>query len=168
MLQEVNREIAEKKTECDIESFESFWLRKHHANDSDFDKVSFVNDLTILENSDKINYYEELSSYRSGLSSIVIFVKKCIRKLLMFLIFPMVEKQNIINRQNTRINQHLRSFVNCQENTGKTIEILSRSLKNDQQKTERIEDQLAEMNEQIRMLKEENAQLREQIKKIGG
>ena len=168
MLQDVRNEIAEEKPVCNIESFESFWLRKHHANDSDFDKISLVNDLNVLENAGRINYYEELSSYKPGFSSVVIFVKKCIRKMQTFLILPMVEKQNAINSQNVRIAKHFRSFVNFQEENGRKLEVLSHNMKTDQEMMNSISAQLSAMNEQIRVLKEENDQLREQIKKIGG
>lgn len=168
VLQDINADIAENKPSCKIMSFEDYWLRKHHASDADFDKISFINDLTMLENTEKPNYYSELSSYKPGLSAIVIFVKKCIRKLLKFLIYPMVQQQNIINSQNIRLGQHIRAFINYQEDNGKTVAILSNKILTNQFNIETINEQLSYMNEEIKTLREENQKLKEQINKAGG
>lgn len=168
VLQDINADIAENKPNCRIMSFEDYWLKKHHASDADFDKISFINDLTMLENSNKINYYAELSSYKPGLSSIVIAIKKCIRKLMTFLIYPMVEQQNIINAQNTRLGQHMRAFINFQEDKSKTVAILSNKIITNQFNIETINERLSYMNEEIKTLREENNNLKEKLNKMGG
>ncbi len=168
VLQGINADIADNKPSCNIISFEDYWLKKHHASDADFDKISFINDLSMLENSNRINYYGELSSYKPGFSSVVIFIKRCIRKLMKFLIYPMVEQQNIINAENTRLGQHMRSFINYQEDNLKTVSILSNKIITNQFNIETIDKQLSYMNEEIKNLREENNKLKEQIKKVGG
>lgn len=167
ILNEINAKVAEDKKICGYMDFEEFWLRKHQAYDSDFNKIAFISDVASLENSKKIEYTDELSSYKPRFSSAVIFTKKVIRKSLKFLLLPMIEQQNRTNKQNIRIAQHMRSFVNKEEENARMLSAFESKVLAASYNIDKINEQLTKMADEIETLKKENTELREQIERTG-
>lgn len=97
---------------CDIPSFEEFWTEKYSADDVNFARGAFLGDVSMLQNHNQISYYKELSSFRRGISALVLPIKKVIRKLVAFLFLPVIAEQNEINLSVARLFEHMRSYIN--------------------------------------------------------
>lgn len=145
ILDEISADISEFDNDPRIISFQDFWAEKYSANDTDFRIASFLSDVSMLQAHNQVSYYKELSSYRKGISSIVLLVKRVIRKLVAFLFLPVIAEQNEINLSVVRIAMHLRRYINSQSCPGEN----EQSLRNEiQQQREQIDS----LNRQIELL----------------
>lgn len=111
-LASAKEEIKRSGETCDIISFEDFWTEKYGADDTNFNSRAFLGDMTAFLNHNQVSYYKELTSYRKGVSVLVLPVKKVIRKIAAFLFLPLVAEQNEVNLSVARLFTHMRSFVN--------------------------------------------------------
>lgn len=160
ILNDIKTDIVRGKKTCNYIDFEEYWLIEHQAYDTDFSKIELISDVAALENSYKIDYCTELSSYKKGLSFIVISIKKIIKKALTFIMIPMTEQQNRVNFHNMRIGQHMRSFINSQEKITRNIEVLNNETLVNAYNIEKINEQIAAMSAEIENLRKENSELR--------
>lgn len=145
ILNDISADISEYDNDPSLVSFQDFWADKYSANDTDFRSISFLSDVSMLQAHNQVTYYKELSSYRKGISSIVLFVKKVIRKLVAFLFLPVIAEQNEINLSFMRIAQHLRKYINSRSLADETEQSLRDEI---QQQREQIES----LNRQIELL----------------
>lgn len=100
---------------CDVITFNEFWDKKYGAAETNFDRRSFLNDISVLAASNQVSYYQELTSYKQGIAPVVFFFKRIIRKICAFLFLPVVAAQNAVNMSVSRIALHIRSYVNREE-----------------------------------------------------
>lgn len=121
-LDAAKTEVSENAADDSIISFEEFWAEKYSANDSDFSEHAFLSDVSMLLAHNQIGYYKELSSYKKGISALVLPVKKVIRKVVAFLFLPLVAEQNEVNLSMVRIITHMRSYVNQSKEKEKLME----------------------------------------------
>ncbi|MDO5558772.1 MAG: hypothetical protein Q4F95_04155 [Oscillospiraceae bacterium] len=168
ILKDINREVVSEGKNCSLISFEDFWMKKHQSFDTSFSRLAFLNDLAVLENNNQIEYYAQLTSFKNRFTSLVFFFKKVIRKSLKFLIYPMTIQQNSVNLHTMRCLQHLRAYVNSQENSMKNLSVLNHRILANSQNLETMNEQIYTLITEINNLKQENKELKNQIAKIGG
>ncbi len=111
-LDSAKEEVKSSGESCNLISFGDFWAEKYSANDTNFNSKAFLGDAAALFNHNQVSYYNELTSYRKGISVIVLPIKKVIRKLVKFLFLPIIAEQNEINLSITRLFGHMKSYVN--------------------------------------------------------
>jgi hypothetical protein len=155
-LNSVKEDIEQSNETCDTISFVDFWNKKHDADDTNFDMRAFLSDVTLMQSSNQISYYHELTSYRRGISVIVKPIKKVIRKLVAFLFLPIVAEQNNVNASVARLAMHLRGFVNKDNSYRQYV------VKHDKELEIKLRDQRLTINE----LTEKIQQLTERIEAL--
>ena len=114
-LDKVYEETSNSGETCDLITFNEFWDRQYGAAETNFDRRSFLNDISVLAASNQISYYQELTSYKRGIAPVVFFFKKIIRKICAFLFLPVVAAQNSVNMSFSRVALHIRNYVNREE-----------------------------------------------------
>ncbi len=127
-LDDVHRKTEESGKKCELLTFSDFWDRKYGADLSDFDRRSFLNDVSTLQVSNQISYYQELTSYKKGIAPVVFFFKKIIRKLVAFLFLPLVASQNSVNMAFARFSAHVRNYINREEGAKLRIRMREKEL----------------------------------------
>jgi len=147
-LDTVRKETETNEKYADI-PFLDFWNEKYKANALSFDRRGFLCDVTQLNVHNQINYYQELTSYRKGLSSIVIRFKKLIRKSVAFIFLPLIAEQNAINANNMRIAVYLRGYVNSELDRADTAMKRVREL---EMQTENQQKMIAELIKRVNTL----------------
>lgn len=111
-LNKVKEETKAAPQSCETITFDDFWSKKHSADDMSFDMRAFLSDITFMQQHNQVSYYQELTSFRKGISVIVKPVKKVIRKLVAFLFLPIINDQNTVNAATARLAMHMRGYVN--------------------------------------------------------
>ncbi len=149
-LESVQAEVKQSGQQCETIVFTDFWDKKYSANNTSFDVRAFLSDVTMLQNNNQILYYQELTSYNKGLSFIVKFVKRVIRKLVAFLFIPIVNSQNEVNANVARISHHLRAYVNKDR---KYVNSFVKREKELEQKVEMQNEMINELSAQLEQMK---------------
>ena len=157
-LQDAQNETSHSGEVCQIPTFEDFWEEHYSAKDQTFNEREFLEDAQILLAHNQLDYYQELTSYRSGISFIVRPIKKVIRKLNAFLFLPLVNAQNHMNLMTAKLFMHMRSYTMQDYSKRKFAE----------QRALELEQQLNAQSEMIRTLSEEVALLKERLDKYEG
>ena len=134
---------------CDVVAFDDFWTEKYSADDTSFNYRAFLGDAAVFTANNQISYYKELTSYKKGISVIVLPIKRVIRKLVAFLFLPLVAEQNEVNLSAARIVEHLRSYVN----------------KDAESRNQRTKREM-ELDQEIRTLKEQIAELTKKVEEL--
>ena len=116
-----------------------------------FSERAFLEDTEIMLSHHQLDYYQELTSYRSGLSFIVRPIKKIIRKLNAFLFLPLVYAQNNTNLMTAKLFLHLRNYVGEDYQGRRFTEQRTREL---ELKLDTQQQIIRELSEEVRMLKE--------------
>lgn len=149
-LDKVKDEVKALPQTCDTVTFEDFWNKKHSADDMAFDNRAFLSDIVFIQHHNQISYYQELTSYRKGISVIVKPIKKVIRKLVAFLFLPIIREQNTINAANARLAMHMRGYVN-KDNSYRELLI-----KRDREMEMKLKEQKRVINELLEKVNELN------------
>ncbi len=157
-LQDAQAETKNSGEVCKLPTFQEFWEEHYSANDIPFSERAFLEDAEIMLAHNQLDYYQELTSYRSGISFIVRPVKRVIRKLNAFLFLPLVNAQNNVNLMSAKLFLHMRSYVHQDHDERKFTE----------QRTRELEQKLNAQQEIIRSLSEEIALLKERLDKYEG
>ena len=157
-LQDAQAETKHSGEVCKLPTFQEFWEEHYSASEIPFSEREFLEDAEIILAHHQLDYYQELTSYRSGLSFIVRPIKKVIRKLNAFLFLPLVNAQNNFNLMSAKLFLHLRSYINQDHTERKFI----------QQRSRELEQKLYAQQEIIRNLSEEIAILKERLDKYEG
>lgn len=147
-LNEVHEETEKSGEQCSLLTFNEFWDRKYGADESDFNKRSFLNDVSSLMASNQVTYYQELTSYKKGIAPAVFFFKKVIRKLNAFLFLPLVSAQNSVNMSFARFAGHVRNYINREESLKQQL------LRREKDLEAQIEMQSRKINELSRTVNE--------------
>lgn len=145
ILDAISADLSDADNDPEIVSFYDFWADKYSANDNDFKNISFLSDVSMLLAHNQVTYYKELSSYRKGIASLVLPIKKVIRKLVAFLFLPVIAEQNEINLSMVRVATHLRRYINSKNCPDET----EQSLRNE---IEQQREQIDSLNRQIELL----------------
>lgn len=112
MLKEVERQ-CQASDELPVSlTFEAFRKEKYRRECGTFDRHAFLNDTAMLGERHELSYYQELTSYRKGISILVKPVKRVLRKMAAFLFLPLVKEQNTVNLAVSRIFTHVRGYIN--------------------------------------------------------
>lgn len=156
MLYSIKKTVKDSGEKCSIASFDDFWRQKYVAYDTSFDHKAFLSDIVLLQKRNEISYYRELTSFRKGLSFIVLPIKKLIRKLAAFLFLPIIEEQNMINAANSRIAIHIRGYINRDQSerehyAKKETELLN-SVKNCAEETSYLYEKIELLTQRINYL----------------
>ncbi|HAJ96670.1 MAG TPA: hypothetical protein DCO72_02900 [Ruminococcus sp.] len=152
-LQDAQAETKHSGEVCKLPTFQEFWEEHYSASEIPFSERQFLEDAEVMLAHNQLDYYQELTSYRSGISFIVRPVKKVIRKLNAFLFLPLVNAQNNVNLMTAKLFLHMRSYVNQDHAERKFYEL----------RTKELEQKLDAQQEIIRTLSEEIAILKERL-----
>lgn len=155
ILDEISADLSETDNYPGIRSFYDFWAEKYSANDTDFKNVSFLNDVSLLQAHNQVTYYKELSSYRKGISSLVLPIKKVIRKLVAFLFLPVIAEQNEINLSMTRIALHLRRFINKNNLPGENEQSLREEIMQQREQIDSLNRQIELLSKKLDIMEKE-------------
>lgn len=101
----------------------------------------------------QINYNEPIKG-----NPVKCFVKKLIRKLVQFYVVPMVEQQNLLNRNYSDALLQVNGFI--QKSVSSDVVVMSMRIEELELKQLYNKKEIAELTEQVRILKEELAALR--------
>ena len=112
-----------------------------YANVPGMDELGINAELLYLSNN-RISYYRELSSYRASIRKPVFFLKRLIRKLLKFLIVPIVDEIN-------EYHMHIANFVWHQTERNHMMEYLN-------SKISRLENKCVELERRMEALSTED------------
>ncbi len=106
IMSQIREEIKEKGLTKDMLSFDDVIVDTSNMNSDHFEKDIFAEQL------DKVNQSWELTSYKilHGNKVAVVF-KKVIRKMLYFLIDPILADQSDFNASNVRLMNQLSSYI---------------------------------------------------------
>ncbi|MEE5991731.1 MAG: hypothetical protein V3G42_00670 [Oscillospiraceae bacterium] len=150
-LQDALHETKNSGEVCDLPTFQEFWEEHYSAKKEPFSERAFLEDTEIMLSHHQLDYYQELTSYRSGLSFIVRPIKKIIRKLNAFLFLPLVYAQNNTNLMTAKLFLHLRNYVGEDYQGRRFTEQRTREL---ELKLDTQQQIIQELSEEVRMLKE--------------
>ena len=149
IMQEIRNEIKEKGLSSDMLSFEDI----SYSNGTNGSK-SLSQEATDSLGYINLNY--NIQSYRvlEG-SAIKTFIKKVIRKLTKFYVEPVVFDQNVFNAHVVRVINSMHEILSTETDEQKAVN----------NRIETLELKQKELSKQIIILKEENALLKEQLKR---
>ncbi len=168
VLKDIWADAVAEENKCDIIKFDDFLITQSHKSCSDFNKAAFASDLAVINNNSQLEYYTQLGSYKNKFNSLVVFVKKAIRKSLKFIVYPMFVQQSSINLHIGRCLQQISSYLNTHEDSSQKLSMLERSTLQNTRNNEINSKQLYKIMLELELLKEENRKLKDEINRIGG
>jgi hypothetical protein len=132
IVEEAYLEIEKKQLINDIPHIEQIIFSPFFETVSTEEKTDFsqniINEINYLRRHASVEFYRSLSIYKNKnlFSLITLFIKKVIRKLIKFIIFPIVSDQNNFN---VRLINALEFFENSLRDKDKQIQELREELK---------------------------------------
>lgn len=139
----------------------------------EFDRTEFQKSLDYINLNWDVPYY-----FNIGSKKITVFIKRVIRKLVKFLVWPINQKQNEMNANFVRSINQIRNYIDNEDNIKNQVDnleyIFNRQVKKDFVKIQEsftcqkeydtdISKKTHELHEQLQSLKHENHVLREQM-----
>ena len=130
IMTEIRRDVQIKEDLENLPAFEDIPIRdeNYSASGPDINWAKIEEDLNFVIANHEISYYEELNG-----NPLVVFVKRVIRKMAVFLITPILWHQNDLNSRYAYLihnlytsNQQLREILDDQQHT---INELKRTIK---------------------------------------
>ena len=127
IMKEIRSDIKAKGYTNDLLSFDEAIIDSSDMNANNFDPEKFKEYL------DTANHEWQISSYRILMGNkIIVFFKKCLRKLMYFFVDPIVDSQNGFNATEVRLFNQLDCYIKEQQ---KEIESLKKRVAELESKT---------------------------------
>lgn len=143
------------------------------TDSEEFNRDEFQKSLDYINLNWDVPYY-----FNIGTNKIIVFVKRIIRKLVKFLVWPINQKQNEMNANFVRSINQIRNYIDNEASTKNQVDnleyIFNRQVKKDFVKIQETfscqrendidtNKKMSELHEQLQSLKHENLVLREQM-----
>lgn len=139
-----------------------------------FDMAEMEVNLHKVNSKWQLSYYREIENYGRGMERIVVFAKRLVRKLIRFVVEPIVRDAqefhaavtrtlNAFRNNDIAFDHHIRAVEAENRQQEERIRSLTSSVQTAAQNTDRLSAQLEEQRSEVELLRETVSELREEL-----